>query len=66
MDTIPGGGPCGGASRHSPGFVPKTKVNGPPRPSFVRAASIAAAAASPAAIPPVFAAPSGTEPSEAS
>ncbi len=57
---------AGGVGRHSPGREPITTSNGPPRPSFARAASIAAAAASPAAIPPAFAGPSGTAASDAS
>jgi hypothetical protein len=44
--------------------VPKLKVNGPPRPSFARAASIVAALASPTSTPPVFAGPSGTPASD--
>ena len=45
----------GGVGRQTPGVVPITGVNGPKRPSLARAASIAAAAASPAAIPAAFA-----------
>ena len=56
--TIPLG-PCGGPGRQSPGSEPGTNVKDPPRPSFCLAISIAEAAASPTAIPPVFAAPSG-------
>jgi hypothetical protein len=56
----------GGDGRHSPGPEPNTNVNDPPRPSFARAASIAAAAASPAAIPPASAGPSGIAASDAS
>jgi hypothetical protein len=43
--------------RHSPGSVPTAKRKGPKRPSLARAASSAAAAASPVAIPPAFAGP---------
>jgi hypothetical protein len=39
----------GGVGRHTPGSEPMGKSNGPLRPSFARAASIAAAAAAPAA-----------------
>src|SRR5215207_7851108 len=49
----------GSAGRHCPGNVPVVKPGAPNRPSFARATSIAAAAASPTAIPPVFAGPSG-------
>ena len=57
----------GGETRHTPGVVPKTNGNGVVglRPSFARAASIAAAAISPASIPPVFAGPFGIAASEA-
>src|SRR5918995_7455398 len=56
----------GRTGRHSPGRVPTGNRYGPKRPSFVRAAIIAAAAASPTAIPPAFAAgPSEIAPSEA-
>ena len=45
--------------RHTPAVVPNTNGNGVVglRPSFARASSIAAAAVSPAAIPPSFSAP---------
>jgi hypothetical protein len=55
--TVPAG-PCGGPSRQSPASVPSTTVNDPNRPSFARAASMAAAVASPTAMPPAFAGPS--------
>ena len=57
----------GGETRHSPGSVPCGNGYGVPagsRPSCSRARSIAAAAASPAAIPRVFARPSSIAASE--
>ena len=56
----------GGVGRHAPGSEPMGKSNGAFRPSFARAASIAAAAALPAAMPPSLRGPSGTAASEAS
>ena len=58
----------GGDLRHTPGVVPKTNGNAVEglRPSFARAARSAAAAASPTAIPPVFAGPSAIAASDAS
>src|SRR5262245_53350037 len=50
---------AGSVGRHSPGSVPTGVVNGTKRPSPVRSARIAAAAAAPAAIPSSFAVPSG-------
>ena len=49
----------GGDFRHAPGVVPNTNVTAPLRPSFARAASIAAAAFPPTLIPPSFARPGG-------
>jgi hypothetical protein len=56
----------GRSGRHAPGVNPAVNLNEPNRPSFVRAAIIAAAATSPAPIPPTFAGPSATAASEAS
>jgi hypothetical protein len=56
---------AGSTGRHTPGSKPTAKRNEPKRPSSVRAAIIAAAAASPTAIPRVFANPPGTSASEA-
>ena len=50
---------AGSTGRHWPGSVPTANRNEPKRPSSVRAAIIAAAAALPTAIPRVFAEPSG-------
>ncbi len=49
----------GSTGRHTPGPVPEGKPGAPNRPSSVRAAIIAAAAASPTAIPRFFERPSG-------
>ena len=49
------GAKSGGVGRQTPGVVPTAGVNGPKRPSFTRAASIAAAADSPMATPGAFA-----------
>src|SRR5215212_204385 len=50
---------AGATGRHSPGSVPALNRNDVNRPSPARAAIIAAAAASPVAMPPAFAGPSG-------
>ena len=49
----------GRTGRHWPGMVPVGKPGEPKRPSFARSASIAAAAVSPAWMPPAFIGPSG-------
>ena len=56
----------GGVGRQAPGVVPITGVNGPKRPSSARAASIAAAACSPSAMPRDLPGPSAIAASDAS
>src|ERR687898_2043983 len=56
---------AGGTGRHWPGSDPTANRNDPKRPSSVRAAIIAAAAALPTAIPRVLDEPSGIPISEA-
>jgi hypothetical protein len=56
---------AGRTGRQAPGADPTANLNGPKRPSSVRAASIAVAAASPTAIPRVFDEPSGIVASDA-
>ena len=56
---------AGRTGRHWPAPVPTGNRYAPKRPSSVRAAIMAAAAAPPTAIPRVFAVPSGTDASDA-